>query len=280
MSKLHDQHPILVLGGTGKTGRRVAERLTARGLPVRIGSRSANPSFEWTDSSTWTAALEGVSAAYITYYPDLAVQGAAETVDAFIRLAVANGVGRLVLLSGRGEPEAQRTENLLAASGADWTVVRAAWFAQNFSENFMIEGVLADMVVLPAGDVKEPFIDADDIADVVVAALTENGHVGQTYEVTGPQLLTFAEAVAEIAKATGRNIDYVAVPIDDYVAELRKQGLPDDMIWLIDELFRNVLDGRNAHLADGVDRALGRKPRKFVEYARNTAASGVWERTV
>lgn len=269
--------PFLILGGTGKTGRRVAGRLSAQGLPVRIAARSTEPAFDWSDRDSWVAALTGVSAVYITYYPDLAVPGAAETVGAFARLAVANDVRKLVLLSGRGEPEAQRAEKLVAESGADWTIVRASWFAQNFSENFMLEGVLAGEVALPADGVREPFIDADDIADVAVAALTEDGHIGQVYEVTGPRLMTFAEAVAEIAEAVGRDIGYVAVAIDPYVSELRKQDVPEDTVMLIDDLFRNVLDGRNAYLADGVSRALGRQPRDFAGYARDAAASGVWK---
>jgi len=276
MTHHHDQGPILILGGTGKTGRRVAEKLTAREIPVRIGSRSASPAFDWTDNASWAGALDGVSAVYITYHPDLAIPGAAETVGAFAHQAVASGVKRLVLLSGRGEPEAQRSEQLIAQSGADWTVVRSSWFAQNFSETFMSDGIGVGQVVLPAGNVREPFIDAEDIADVVVAALTEDGHIGQIYEVTGPRLLTFAEAIGEIAKATGRKIDYIPVTVDDYVAELRKQEVPEDLVLLLDELFRNVLDGRNEYLADGVHRALGRQPRDFSDYAKRTAASGIW----
>ncbi|MDA4629700.1 NmrA family transcriptional regulator, partial [Escherichia coli] len=177
--------PILIVGGTGKTGRRVAERLTARNLPVRIGSRSGNPAFDWEDRNTWLPALNGVKAAYITYYPDLAIPGATETVEAFARLAVDNGVKRLVLLSGRGEHEAQRADKAFQQSGADWTIVRASWFAQNFSENVMLASILAGELALPVGDVGEPFIDANDIADVVAAALTDDRHIGELYEVTG-----------------------------------------------------------------------------------------------
>ena len=129
--------PILILGGTGKTGRRVAERLQARGVAVQMASRSGDTPFDWTDTSGWAPALAGVGAVYITYYPDLAVPGAADAVGAFARLAVDNGVKRLVLLSGRGEEEAQHAEQELIASGADWTIVRASWFAQNFSEGFL-----------------------------------------------------------------------------------------------------------------------------------------------
>ena len=198
----------LVLGGTGKTGRRVAQRLIARGVPTRIGSRSGSPRFDWDDATTWEPALQDVTAVFVVYYPDLAFPGAAETIRAFATTAVASGVGRLVLLSGRGEEEAEVSERAVQESGADWTILRASWFAQNFSEHFLLEPVLGGVIALPAGDVAEPFVDVDDIADVAVAALTEDGHAGQLYELTGPRLLTFADAADEIAKATGRDIQY------------------------------------------------------------------------
>ncbi|MEU8131919.1 NAD(P)H-binding protein [Streptodolium elevatio] len=272
---------ILVLGGNGKTGRRVAERLAARGTDIRIGSRSAAIPFDWNDPSTWKAAVADVSAVYITYVPDLAVPGAPDAVAAFTETAVGAGVRRLVLLSGRGEVEAQNAEERLRVvaegAGAEWTVVRASWFAQNFNENFLIEPILAGEVALPVGDVKEPFIDVEDIADVAVAALTEDGHSGEVYEVTGPRLISFAEAVAEIGTATGREIAYVTVPMEAYATVLTEEaGLDGETVGFLTYLFTEVLDGRNAHLSDGVQRALGREPRDFSDFARDAAATGVW----
>lgn len=268
--------PVLILGGTGKTGRRLAERLDARNIPVRIGSRSASPAFDWTDKASWAGALEGIGAVYISYYPDLAVPGAAEAVGDFARLAVSQGVRRLVLLSGRGEPEAQRAEELVKATGADWTILRCAWFAQNFSESAFLDGVLAGQISVPAADVGEPFVDADDIADVAAEVLSKEGHVGELYELTGPRLLTFREAVAEIARASDRNIGFNRVSPEEFKAELAAYGTPADIVWLLDELFVRVLDGRNEYLADGVQRALGREPKDFSVYVRETAATGVW----
>lgn len=267
----------LVLGGTGKTGRRIVEQLAARKMPVRIGSRSAKPSFEWENRSTWSAALVNVDAIYISYYPDLAAPGATDAIQAFTDLAVRSGVRRLVLLSGRGEPEAQRCEEIVKNSGAQWTVLRCSWFNQNFSENYLLEPILAGEVALPAPNVGEPFVDADDIADAAVAALTDDKHIGQLYELTGPRLLTFAEAIAEIAKASGREIRYVQVPMDDYMVALEQAQLPPEFSALIKYLFTEVLDGRNAYLTDGVQRALGRAPTDFAEYARRAAASGAWK---
>ena len=267
--------PTLVLGGTGKTGRRVAERLTARGLPTRIGSRSAEPPFDWEDQSTWAPALQGVGSAYFSYYPDLAIPGAAAAVSSLAEVAIEQGVRRLVLLSGRGEEEAQRAERALRETDTDWTIVSAAWFMQNFSENYMLESIQAGELVLPAGDEPEPFVDADDIADVAVAALTDDRHIGELYELTSPRLLSFPEAVGEIADATGREIRYVSVSAQDYEAVMEEEGVPAEFRSFLNYLFSEVL-GRNAYLTDGVQRAIGREPRDFTEFARDAAASGVW----
>lgn len=271
----HTTKPILILGGTGKTGRRIAEQLVVRGLPVRIGSRSAIPSFDWENRASWASALKGVGAVYISYYPDLAAPGAAEAIGAFADLAVGMGVKRLVLLSGRGEPEAQRAEERVRQSGADWTVLRCSWFMQNFSEGFMLDALLAGEVALPVGPVGEPFVDADDIADAAVAAFADDRHIGQLYELTGPRLLTFGDAIAEIAKASGRDIRFIKVTPEQFAANLADQQLPPDLIELLMMLFTEVLDGRNAHLSNGVQQALGRPARDFRDFARAVAASGV-----
>jgi uncharacterized protein YbjT (DUF2867 family) len=266
----------LVLGGTGKTGRRVVERLEARGVPTRIGSRSGEPPFDWEDEATWEPALRGVGSAYVSYYPDLAVPGSVEAVRSFAELAVQSGVRRLVLLSGRGEPENERAERVVRDSGAEWTILRSTWFMQNFSEDYMLEHVLSGEIRLPAGDVPTPFLDADDIADVAVAALTDEGHAGQLYELTGPRSLTFAEAAKEIAEAAGREIRYVPVSLEEHAVEAAGHGVPVEVVELLTYLFSEVVDGRNADTTDGVRRALGRKPRNFRDYARHTAATGVW----
>ena len=265
---------ILVIGSTGKTGKRVATRLTDLGIDVRHGSRSSATPFDWDQPSTWAPALHGATAAYVTYSPDLAVPGSVDAITELVALARVAGVRRLVLLSGRGEEEAKRAEDVVRASGLEWTIVRAEWFAQNFSEGDFADDVAAGVVALPVGDVLEPFVDADDIADVVVAALTEDRHVGQTYELTGPRLLTFADAVSEIA--TGRELRFEPVSMDDYAATLTEYQVPPDVIALLGYLFTTVLDGRNAELADGVQRALGREPRDFADFASQAAATGVW----
>ncbi len=274
---LNRRKPVLVLGGTGKTGRRVVERLTARGIPTRVGSRSGEPPFDWTDWATWGPALRGTRSVYVSYYPDLAAPGAVEAVGSFADLAVASGVPRLVLLAGRGEPEAELAERAVRDSGAALTILRSTWFSQNFSEDYLRDHVLSGTVALPAGDTPEPFVDADDIADVAVAALTNDRHIGELYELTGPRLLTFADAVDEISRATGREIRYRPVSIQEHAAVAADHGVSGEVIDLLSYLFGEILDGRNARLADGVHRALGRAPRDFADYARAAAATGVWD---
>ena len=268
--------PYLVLGGRGKTGSRVVDRLAARELPVRLGSRSGTPPFDWTDRTTWPRILDGVGAAYVTYQPDLAAPGAADALGSFIDHALDAGVGRLVLLSGRGEEEAEHCERILQTSGADWTVIRSSWLDQNFSESFMLDMILAGEVALPVRDVGEPFIDAEDIADIAVAALTDDRHIGELYEVTGPRLLSFGDAVAEIGRATGHEVRLIPLSREEFADGLAAEGVSGDEAWLLDYLFATVLDGRNERVADGVQRALGREPRDFRDYAQVTAASGIW----
>ncbi|MEO9467402.1 NAD(P)H-binding protein [Parasphingorhabdus sp.] len=266
----------LVLGGTGKTGRRVAGQLRATGHGVRIGSRSAFPAFDWDREETWEIAIKGASNIYITYTPDLAMPGAVDAIAALVRHAKRAGVKRLVLLSGRGEAEAQACEQIVMDAGLEWTIVRASWFNQNFSEGAFVDMVRSGVITLPAGDTPEPFVDVDDIADVVVAALTQKGHAGEVYEVTGPRLMTFTDIARELSQSTGNNINYVDVPHDAFVESVRESGAPDDVVWMLDYLFATVLDGRNAHVTDGVERALGRPARDFADYARDTATEGCW----
>lgn len=268
--------PIVIIGGSGKTGRRVDAQLQARGLATRPVSRSTDPSFDWTRPAGWAAVLEGASAAYVTFQPDLAVPEAESAIDELGRIAAAKGLERVVLLSGRGEAGAARAEEALKTSGVGWTIVRASWFNQNFSESFLAESVAAGEVALPSGEVGEAFVDADDIAEVAVAALTDARHAGRLYEVTGPRLLSFAEAVEEISRQLGRPIRYKQLSPEVFQAALEEQGVPSEMIELLLHLFTETLDGRNSRLTSGVEEALGRPPRDFSDYVRKAAADGAW----
>jgi uncharacterized protein YbjT (DUF2867 family) len=277
MTQTHDIRPVLVLGATGKVGARVAARLEALGLAVRRGSRTASVPFDWTEPATWGRVLDGASSAFVSYQPDVGFPGAAETISAFAREAVRLGTDRLVLLSGRGEPEAARSEATAIAAGGRWTVLRSSWFAQNFSEHVFVDAVRAGVIGLPVGDVPEPFVDVDDLADVAVAALTQPGHDGRTYELTGPAALTFTDVARILSDATGRTITYVQVSADEYVAGAVAAGLPRGDAEGLAGLFTSVLDGRNSHTTDDVPRVLVRPATPFADYATRMAATGVWD---
>ena len=274
MRVMHDR-PVLIIGGSGKTGGRVNNLLKQRGVATRPISRSTTPAFDWTRPEGWGAALDGISRAYVTYQPDIAVPGAAEAIEQLGRMARDRGIEHLVLLSGRGEPRAQRAEAALQASGVKWTCIRASWFNQNFSEGYLLDGVLAGEIALPVGDVPEPFVDADDIAEVAVAALTDDRHANRVYELTGPRALSFAQAVSEIAAGTARPLRYTQITPEEFAASMRPY-VPQTIVQLLQELFRVVLDGRNTPVATGVDEALGRPARDFSDYVRRTVATGVW----
>ena len=271
------EEKTLVLGGSGKTGRRIVQRLQSRGVPTRAGSRSSAPSFDWSRPEDWDDVLAGVTTVYISYSPDLAIPGATDSIQQFVNKAVERGVTRLVLLSGRGEEEAQACEKIVQAADVEWTIVRASWFMQNFSEGEFLPLVLGGRIALPAADVPEPFIDVNDIADVAVAALTEAGHVYETYEVTGPRLLTFSELANEISAASDRDVKFVRIPADAFTQRIAESGVPEHVAWLLNYLFDSVLDGRNAYVGDGVQRALGREPADFQAFARRIAARGTWQ---
>ncbi len=268
---------ILVIGGNGKTGRRVASLLAKKeNVKISIGSRTAEIPFDWENPETWSLALKDKDSVYITFYPDLAIPSAPETIQKFTLLATKLGVEKMVLLSGRGEKEAQVCEEIVKATAQKWTIVRASWFNQNFSESFFLEPILAGFVALPKADVLEPFIDADDIAEVVTEALLNEKHNGQTYELTGPRLLTFKNAVEEIAKITEKEIIFQSLELEEYLNMLREYQTPEDEIWLINYLFAEVLDGRNSSITNDIEKVLGRKATDFSAYVQNTAKSGVW----
>lgn len=269
------EETIAVIGATGKTGRRVADRLDARGATVRRLSRGSSPAFDWERPDDWAQALAGVDRLYAAYVPDLAAPGA----DAAIaRLAVAAreaGVRRIVLLSGRGESGARTCEDLLFASGVPAVVVSAAWFTQNFTEGMLRGAVAEGVLALPAGDVREPFVDVDDVADVIVDVLLGDGHDGRRYEVTGPESLTFAEAAARLSEASGRDVAYLPVGFDEFHAALA-DAEGEAVATLLTELCREVFDGRNERTATTVAELLGRPARSVRSTLAAAAADGAW----
>jgi len=275
------RHNILVIGGTGKTGSRVAENLLHRQQTVRIGSRGNQPFFDWNDPATYAPALKDMDRAYITYYPDLAVPGAKEAIRQLTEEALRQGLEKVVLLSGKGEQEAEKCEEIVAYSGLNYTLVRASWFNQNFSESFLREPILAGHVSLPMPEAKIPFVDAVDIADVAAKVLLDDTYNGQTITVTGPRKMTFQEVVAEIAQGTQRQITFQPVSLEAYAEGMKAVGLPDDYVWLFSYLFREVLGNPdNQDISQDVEKVLGRPATDFSAFVEKTAATGVWHQVV
>ena len=271
------QDKILVIGGTGKTGRKVVQKLQNKGIEVRIGSRSASPSFDWQKPAGWAAALEGIDKAYITFQPDLAVPGAKEAIQELVEVAKNAGTKKLVLLSGKGEREAELCEQIVMNSGIDYTIIRASWFSQNFSESFFLDPILAGHVATAQAEAQIPFVDTDDISDVAVEVLLNDQHNGQLYELTGARTLNFQEVVDEIGKAIGREIGFTAVSLEDYTQMLKDAGVPGDYVWLVNYLFKEVIgDPAISDISHDIEKVLGRKPKDFSTYVSETAASGVW----
>ena len=271
---------ILIIGGTGKTGRRVVEQLQKKGIEPRIGSRDASPSFDWHNKDTWVGALEGIEKMYVTYYPDLAVPGAKEAISSLTYLAKELGVKKMVLLSGKGEIEAEACENIVMNSGIDYTIVRASWFNQNWSESFFLEPVISGEVALPMSDVLIPFVDVNDIAEVAATVLLDDTYNGQIVEVTGPELITFKDIIKIISKTSQRNLNFYEITLEQYIEGMRKMHMPNDVVWLIEYLFSHVLTNpKNQQVVHDVERILGRKAKTFLEYAEETAKTGIWNQS-
>ncbi len=276
MTTTSDIQSAVVIGGTGKAGARVAQRLTAVGIRTRIASRTSGTRFDWNDQTTWQPAMSGVEAAYVTYAPDLAVPESSTHIEELAELAYREGVRRMVLLSGRGEPAAQKAEQVLVDTGLEWAVVRASWFAQNFSEGYLLDPIREGHLELPVGEVGEPFIDVDDLADVAVAALTRTDLLGRVLEVTGPELLTFAEAVEAISAASGRAVSFERIGLQQFSDGMAEVGVPSDVVELLTYLFAEVLDGRNQSVTGVVEEVLERPARDFTTFAAEAARTGVW----
>ena len=265
-----------MIGSTGKTGTRIYELLKQKGADVVPASRNSQIPFDWYRAETWPKALDGISSAYITFQPDLAVPASLPIITDFVQVAIKAGVKKLVLLSGRGEKEAVACEKIIAGSGLDWTILRASFFMQNFSEGFWVDGILSNEFVIPAIKAKEPFVDTDDIAAVAVETLTTDNHLGKIYELTGPELLSFGEVINKISTALNVNIDLIELSIDEYKNILKSYDVPDDVIWLISYLFIEVLDGRNESVTNHIELVLNRAATSFDVYISKTLQLGRW----
>lgn len=265
---MKDINKVLVIGASGKTGSLVYKGLQDH-LPkekVIAASRNSTTVFDWNDSSTWQTALEGISHIYLTYYPDLAVEASAEHIKAFCDLALSMNVNHITLLSGRGEPAAQTCEAILMGSGLSWNVVRASWFNQNFSEGFFKAFIDAGNIALPVKNVREPFIDVGDIADVVVATLLDPNSRNKLFEVTGPELLAFEDIALHFSELLGKEVTFNSVTKDEFNEMMLGEKVPHDVLHLLNFLFIEVLDGRNEYITNDVEHVLGRPATLFRDY--------------
>lgn len=267
----------LIIGSSGKTGSRILSKLNQAGYPVRLGSRKAEPTFDWEKPEGWEEVLQGINQVYISFQPDLAVPTSLEAIKTLVQVCRSNQVKRLVLLSGRGEPEARACEQIVQNSGLEWTILRSSWFLQNFSEGMFLEQILEGRVLFPKVAAKEPFVDLDDLCELAFASLVTDKHKNKLYELTGPELVSFKDVFETIAEVTNQPISFEELPLDDYLVTLKSFGLPEDVLWLISYLFRTVLDGRNESVVNDLELALGRKPKDFQTYAKETAKSGIWK---
>ncbi len=272
---------ILVIGGTGKTGRRVAENLKQLGHNVRVVGRNTNPVFDWEDPNTYDDALKDMDRAYIVYYPDLAVPGARDAITTLTKKALEAELEKVVLLSGKGETEAEACEEIVANSGLNYTLVRASWFNQNFSEGAFLEFILDGTVALPMAEAEIPFVDVNDIADVVSKVLIDDSYNGQTITVTGPEKRTFKEVVAIMSEASSMPIQFIPISIEEFKEGMRKAGLPDSYVWLFGYLFQEVLGNPdNQDISNDVIKVLGRPAKDFETFASETAATGIWNPSI
>lgn len=275
------ENKILVIGGTGKTGSRVAKNLSKAGHDVRIVGRKTNPTFDWENPDTYDAVLKGMDRAYIVYYPDLAVPGARDAIRTLTDKALKAGLDKVVLLSGKGEKEAEACEQIVADSGLNYTIVRASWFNQNFSEGAFLEFILNGEIALPMPEAEIPFVDADDIAEVAVKVLLDDSFNGKTVTVTGPRKMTYKEAIEIMAAETGKEIVYQPISIEEFKDGMKAAGLPDSYIWLFSYLFEEVLGNPdNQAVSDDVQKVLGREATDFKDFVSKTIKTGVWNQEV
>lgn len=259
---------VLVIGASGKTGSRVIDRLKDI-LPetkIKAASRHSQVKFDWQVRETWFPALRGISHIYLTYYPDLAIPASVDDIQAFCDLAIKRNVKHITMLSGRGEPAAQQCEDILMSSGLNWNVVRASWFNQNFSDGFFKAFIEAGTIALPVEHVTEPFVDLDDVADVVAKTIVDASLQNQLIEVTGPELLSFKDISESFSALLGRDVHFQTVTQIEFDTMMREAHAPEDVIQLLGFLFTEVLDGRNQYLADGIQRVLGRPAKNFSAY--------------
>jgi uncharacterized protein YbjT (DUF2867 family) len=266
----------LVLAGTGKTGSRVVAQLTKLGLSVRTAARNgADVRFDWDDPSTHRAALADVDRVYLV--APVMRTDFADQVSSFLDLAEAVGVRHVTYLSAFGIDQAapqvahRAVELDLMGRGAiTHSILRPAWFMQNFSETFLkpVDGV----ITVPTGDGAEAFVDAEDIAAVAAATLASpDAHAGAEYAPTGPAALTVSDAANVIADVTGQPARHNDVDRNAWIDGSVAAGVPAAYSEVLRMLTETVASGHGSRPNDDVQNVTGVPPISFADFARRTA---------
>ncbi len=284
MTTISTNDTVLVLGATGKTGRRLAEQLRAAGAPVRTAARKgADVRFDWDDAGTHDAALAGVRAVYLV--PPALRLDHAPTVAAFLDRAEAAGVQHVTVLSARGvdlaPPEAAMRAvelDVQARTALTSSILRPSWFMQNFDESFFQPTIAAAGVLpVPTGDGPEAFVHVHDIAAVAAATLLDPAaHAGRDYAPTGPQALSFGQVAERIGATIGRPVRHVDVPREAWIAEAVAGGLPADYADLLAGLFDIIKAGHGAVPNDDVLRVTGQPARSLEDYLAEPGVAAAW----
>ncbi|HEY2834249.1 MAG TPA: NAD(P)H-binding protein [Sporichthyaceae bacterium] len=278
---------FLVIGGTGKTGKRVAAQLSAQGATARVGTRTPGApggreipvSFEWDDTAGYKAALDGVDGVFMV--PPTFRVDYVPLVEAFLAAAKSVNGPRVVFLSARGAVIGDHipmrgAEQMLIDSGLEYTILRPSWFNQNFSEYFLLDAVRDNnMIPVPTGEGRTPFVDLDDVAAVAVAALTLTGHAGKNYDVTGPDSLSFGDTARILSDILDRDIAFIDLAPDAWKAAAIGAGMPADYAQLATELLGLVRSGGEDLVSGDVEEVLGRRPKSFPHWA--TSVAKVWQ---
>jgi uncharacterized protein YbjT (DUF2867 family) len=275
--------PILVVGATGHVGREVVRQLKKLGRKVRVMTRDAARAGELgvtpdevavgdlRDPASLPAAVAGVEKAYYAT-PD--PEDNVAMLENFLAAAKAAGVRHVVRLSARSaDPDAKEdlarrhglAERALERSGLAWTHIRPSWFMQ-----MMFEYAPGGRMELPGGAGRIGWIDTRDIAAMAVAALTEPGHEGKCYIISGPEALGYGDMAHMMSEATGRDFVYVDMTPEAYRERALAQG---DEAWYVDlilQLYANIRADRYAGISDEFERVMGRPSTPFAQFARDT----------
>jgi uncharacterized protein YbjT (DUF2867 family) len=270
---------FLILGGTGKVGRRLAPSLTRAGHVARAASRHGSTRFDWRDAATWPRALAGTDGLFIVG-PGSAADWSPRLAS-LLSMARSSGATHAVLLSARGSEllpggAVATAERALQEGPLPWTILRPAHFAQNFTEAMFAP--VGGLITAPVGTGAAPFIDVSDIADVAAAVLTSYAWDGATLDLSGPEAVTFAEAATILAAESGTPVRFADESDASHVARLRASGTPEGYTQWRMALLGGIRRGADAYLSDGVQAVLGRPPTGFREWARREAPTAAWAR--